>query len=395
MINIKSKFDCCGCNACVQACPKQCIVMSEDYEGFLYPEVNKELCINCDLCEKVCPVSNQVANRFPMEIYAVINENKKVCLESSSGGVFTSFAEKVINENGLVFGAKFDSNWEVVHDHVDTCSDLSVFRGSKYLQSRIENTFLEVRFFLNKGRKVLYSGTPCQIAGLKRFLNKDYENLLTVDFVCHGVPSPKIWRSYLKQTIERRCGKQIDSVSIETISFRNKCLSWKKFSFALTFSITDDAGILKIISFSEIFSKNLFMKGFLSNLYLRPSCYACPAKKLKSGSDITIGDFWGIKKVSPDFYNDKGVSLVLINSDKGYKYFKELNVTKQKSCYDDVLKGNSFIVESAHQPAERETFFREFLKGKDVESLVNDLTLSSIMEIIKKITLRIKNYIVK
>lgn len=234
MIDIKEKKECCGCNACAQRCPKSCITMREDSEGFLYPEVDKEICIDCGICEKVCPVMYQGNKRKPLAVYAVKHKNNEIRLSSSSGGVFTALAESVIDEGGVVFGAKFDDNWCVVHSYSETKEGLAAFRGSKYLQSRIGDSFKKVECFLKANRKVLFSGTPCQIAGLKRFLRKEYDNLLTVDFVCHGVPSPGVWREYLNEETARQCGRKNTVLShpivkkqdtkIEYISFIGKRL---------------------------------------------------------------------------------------------------------------------------------------------------------------------------
>ena len=208
MIDIKEKNNCCGCSACVQICPKQCISMAADNEGFLYPQVNSAICIDCGLCEKVCPVINQSAPREPLVVYAAKNNNEDIRLKSSSGGIFTLLAEKVIEEGGVVFGAKFDADWNVVHDYTETIEGLAAFRGSKYVQSIIGDNFKTAKQFLNNGRKVLFSGTPCQIAGLKKYLRKEYDNLLTVDVVCHGVPSPMVWRDYLDyKRAKRAAGK--------------------------------------------------------------------------------------------------------------------------------------------------------------------------------------------
>lgn len=206
MIRIYNKHDCCGCNSCVQRCPKSSITMREDEEGFLYPDVDESTCIDCGLCETVCPVIHQSTVRKPIAVCAAKNKDEKIRLSSSSGGAFTALAESVIDEDGVVFGAKFDEDWSVVHDYMETREGLAAFRGSKYVQSRIGDSFKKAEQFLKAGRKVLFSGTPCQIAGLKRFLRKEYDNLLTVDFICHGVPSPGVWREYLKEETARQCG---------------------------------------------------------------------------------------------------------------------------------------------------------------------------------------------
>lgn len=253
MIKVKDKFACCGCAACVQICPKQCISLDEDKEGFLYPTVNRNLCIECGKCEAVCIELHSFEVHEPLKFFAAQHFDESVRAASSSGGIFTLLAEAVINDGGVVFGARFDSDWSVVHDFTETHEGLQAFRGSKYLQSRIGNTYRQAGKFLKAGRKVLFSGTPCQIAGLKRYLHKNYENLLAVDFVCHGVPSPLVWKKYLEETIARQCEKNsvllysnplisergsmagIRKRKIDAISFRNKNLRWKKFSFALDY----------------------------------------------------------------------------------------------------------------------------------------------------------------
>ena len=293
MINIIDKSQCCGCAACVQACPKQCIQMLEDKEGFLYPQVDADICIHCGLCEKVCPELHLLEEREPFKVYAAKNINEEVRESSSSGGIFTLIAEQIIDEGGVVFGARFDEHWEVIHDMVTTKEDLKIFRGSKYVQSRMGNTFKQVKCCLEVGKKVLFTGTPCQVAGLKHFLRKDYDNLLTMDFVCHGVPSPKVWRSYLSEISQ--------GSKIKNIEFRNKQQGWKNFCFVLDIENLKRGNVL---SKSSVFGDNIFMQAFLSNILLRPCCYACPVKCGKSGSDLTVGDFWGIEKVLPDFDDD-------------------------------------------------------------------------------------------
>ena len=238
MIHIEEKSKCCGCNACVQRCPKHCIAMREDEEGFLYPIIDESSCINCGLCEKVCPVLNQGEERKPLKVYAAKNRNEEIRMQSSSGGIFTLLAEQIIQEGGVVFGARFDENWDVIHDYTETIDGLASFRGSKYVQSRVGETYKQAESFLKQGRKVMFAGTPCQISGLKLFLCKDYENLLTVDFICHGVPSPGVWRKYLEELIARQGGGKNSVLShpnelITHIEFRNKRLGWKKYSFAL------------------------------------------------------------------------------------------------------------------------------------------------------------------
>ena len=199
MISIKDKIDCCGCSACVQTCPKQCIRLEEDNEGFLYPSVNKSLCVECGQCDNVCPMLHGHEPQEPVGVYAATNPDEGIRMQSSSGGIFSLIAENIIRQGGVVFGAAFNEDWEVTHCFAETVDGIARFRGSKYVQSRTGTTYAEAERFLKAGRKVLYSGTPCQIAGLKSFLRKEYGNLLTVDCVCHGVPSPGGSESTLDQ----------------------------------------------------------------------------------------------------------------------------------------------------------------------------------------------------
>ena len=229
MINIQDKKDCCGCAACVQRCPKQCISLQEDSEGFLYPMVDASLCIDCGLCEKVCPIIHQADQRTPLGVYAAKNPDEAVRMQSSSGGVFTMLAERVLAEGGVVFGARWDERWEVVHDYVETAEGLAQFRGSKYVQSKIGRTFQQTESFLKQGRQVLFSGTPCQIAGLKNYLRKEYDNLLAVDFICHGVPSPGVFRTYLQEEINETFARKGDGKnSVFTLVFLSsrKVMGW-------------------------------------------------------------------------------------------------------------------------------------------------------------------------
>ena len=214
MISFSKKEDCCGCNACVQRCPKQCITMQTDKEGFWYPVVNKEDCNNCGLCEKVCPVINQRESCKPIKTFAAINKDEETRLASSSGGIFSLFAEETLNAGGVVFGAAFNKNWDVEHIEIETLDGIEKLRGSKYTQSNIGNCYKKAERYLKEGRKVLFSGTPCQIAALKLFLKKDYEGLTTIDVVCHGVPSPEVWKKYLNETIEKENWNKIGKNSV-------------------------------------------------------------------------------------------------------------------------------------------------------------------------------------
>lgn len=348
MITITDKSHCCGCSACVQRCPKQCITMAEDNEGFLYPQVDTSKCVDCHLCEKVCPVINQDEARTPLEVYAAKNSDDDIRLKSSSGGIFTLLAEQTIKGGGVVFGACWDKDWNVKHNYIDNISDLQRFRSSKYLQSVIGDNYLKAEQFLKTGRKVMFTGTPCQIAGLKHFLRKEYDNLLAVEIICHSVPSPGVWQQYLTTRLHTLKWNKSD---IRNISFRDKKTGWKTYSFVIE---NKDGN-----SFIELSSKNAFMRGFLADLYTRPSCHACPAKQLRSGSDLTLGDFWGIESLMPEIDDDKGVSAIIVNSDKGKQVLHNINVELYEVQYDELTTRNPALVKSFPITPKRIEFFKE------------------------------------
>jgi len=321
--------------------------MREDREGFLYPSVDKTLCTDCGLCKKVCPVLNQHEFHKFSVAYAAKNKNEQVRAESSSGGMFTLLAEQTIAQGGAVFGAKFNDKLEVVHDIAESVADLKAFRGSKYVQSRIGDTYRHAANFLRQERQVLFSGTPCQIAGLYAFLGKDDVNLLTCDVVCHGVPSPKVLAAYLS-VMESRHGAKV-----QRISFRCKDCGWKRYSVALSF---DNA-----TEYRRIFAEDPFMIGFLRNTYLRPSCHSCRFSRLPRIADITLGDFWGVGGYHPEWDDDKGLSLVLVQSEKGQKAIDVCRDCLVMHCADlDVaIKSNPCICGFVPPGKDRTVFFRD------------------------------------
>ena len=390
MIQIKDKSACCGCAACVQRCPKQCISLKEDKEGFLYPIVDKNTCIDCGYCEKVCPIINQNASREPLKVYAAKHTDDEIRMKSSSGGIFTLLAEQIIDEGGVVFGARFDEYWEVMHDYTETKEGLAAFRGSKYVQSRIGNTYQQAENFLKHGRKVMFTGTPCQIAGLKHFLRKEYENLLLVDFVCHGVPSPKVWRMYLDETLASQ-GIEIKTVLshamprqkfIKSVEFRSKSTGWKKYSFVLTLTKMTDEGEEYSVLLSNIFWDNPFMRSFLGNFILRPSCYQCLFKSGKSSASLTMGDFWGIEDIRSELDDDKGCELLLCYDDNVNSY--KVNELESFS-YDVIEKYNSAIYSSVHKPINRDFFFYRFSQNRNIKKTLNEVvSQKKLMRIYRK-----------
>ena len=401
MINIKDKKDCCGCNACVQRCPKQCITMHSDNEGFLYPVVDTETCIDCGLCEKVCPVINQEEPQKPIKVFAAYNKDEKIREQSSSGGIFTLLAEETIKKGGVVFGVKFNREWMPEFGYTETIEGIAPFRGSKYTQAIVGNAYKHVEDFLKIGRFVLFSGTPCQIAGLKRYLRKEYDNLLTVDIICHGVPSPKVWEMYLKETCSKLLkstpDEKIQLVSpigetyescIEAISFRSKITGWKKYSFLLKLNFPTCDGKNTVV-FTEPFGKNNFMRAFLSDTILRPSCYACPAKHGKSHSDITIADFWGIDAINPAFDDDKGCGAIFVNTAKGEAIYPFSQTIYKEKSFNEVIAYNSAYNQSSKPHPNRKKFFKGLNKVSDLASYIQKTIQPTLM---RRITNKIKRF---
>lgn len=377
MIKILEKKNCCGCAACVQKCPKSCITMHEDEEGFLYPLIDSSICIDCGLCEKVCPILTQSVSVVPFFVCAAKNINDKIRLSSSSGGVFTALAESILDSGGVVFGTRFGQQWEPIIDYVMSKSDLFKFRGSKYVQSYVGDSFKSAESLLKTGRIVLFSGTPCQIAGLKSFLRKEYDNLFTVDFICHGVPSPGVWRKYLNEKRDEfykerlKISPKYNEIMFEDISFRNKSLGWRRYSLNISYSVVNNIGVKSYFNFRAPLDKDLFLRGFMSNMYLRPSCHFCKFRESKGGSDITLGDSWGIENVYPNINDDKGLNLCMINTMKGERIFKGLNIVKLDLDMDFVRKYNHSYSISDAIPNSRYKFFLRFKRNVNISKLIN------------------------
>ena len=374
MIEVIEKSKCCGCSACMQICPKQCISMERDEEGFFYPQVNQSACIDCGLCANICHELHPFEKQKPLQVYAAINKNNDIRIKSSSGGIFSHLAENVISRyNGVVFGAKFDANWQVIIDYSETTEVLELFRGSKYVQAQVGTSYVDTERFLKEGRIVLFSGTPCQIAGLHHFLRRKYDNLLTVDVVCHGVPSPKVWDRYLSEITDNLKN------TIQRIEFRDKENGWKRYSLAIDYVKQGE-----YVHESSWHKTNSYMQAFLKNLILRPSCYACKAKYGRSGSDITIADFWGIQQINPGMDDDKGTGLVMINTEKGAKMIDFSQILFHEEKYDDALQYNPAIEKSVVAHPNRNLFFRKLDKSKSVVRLIEKQLRPSLARRIKR-----------
>lgn len=345
MIKI-AKEQCIGCGACEQACPKNCITMEVDGEGFLYPNIDKDKCIDCHICEQSCPVINSKQDNAKCEpkAFAAYCKDEVIREASSSGGIFTLLSEEILCHGGVVFGAAFDDDGLACHIAVDKPEDLHKLRGSKYLQSRTENTYSEAKAVLESGRPVLYSGTPCQIEGLRAFLKKEYDNLYTQDLICHGCPSPKLWKKYL--TYRENCA----GAPAQRMFFRHKKNGWKTYSLSLSFDNDKE--------YVQVLSKDLYMQMFLQNICLRPSCYQCSFKKLNRVSDITLADFWSCDKYAPEMDDNKGCSAVVVYSEKGERLIKQIQpqIISKEITISQVLDGNPSMIKACDKPRRRDAF---------------------------------------
>jgi coenzyme F420-reducing hydrogenase beta subunit len=342
--------NCVGCNTCVQICPKECIIMKNNHEGFWYPYIDENLCINCGLCKERCPTNynKTLLNSNSPKVFGAKNLDENIIEKSSSGGIFSLFANLILEKNGVVFGAAFNNNMRLEHAMVDDVNNLEKLRGSKYVQSDIGNTLSAVKKELESGKHVLFIGTPCQVAGLYSFLGSNYENLLTGDLICHGVPSPKVFRDYLQRIEDKKKLKVID------YKFRNKAKGWKKPSIIIEF----ENGMKE----SSLFKKDSFTVAFSKNISLRMSCYDCKFSRIPRVADITLADFWGVSDYYPELDDDKGTSLVLINSAKGELWF---DICKNSMFFKQVelekaLKNNKNATGSVKLPKLRKKFFNDY-----------------------------------
>ena len=352
MIQLMKKADCCGCGACVQSCPKNCMTMVADSEGFLYPKVDEAACANCGLCEKVCPIlSFKKPAAENVAAYAGYTPDEPLRQASSSGGVFSVLAQAILDRGGVIAGAAFAEDFSVSHIVVEKQGDLNRLRGSKYVQSRMEDVYIQVRQLLKQGRPVLFTGVACQVAGLKTFLGKNYDGLYTVDVLCHGVPSPKVWKHYLAEQEQRHGAK------ILAASFRHKRKGWKSFSMVLDFDNQKQ--------YHEILDLDAFMRLFLTNICLRPSCHSCRFKDFPRPADLTIGDAWGIGKHMPELDDDRGTSVVLVNSPKGRQLWDTVagGLVYKPGQLDTLLPKDADSRRSVRPHSNRSRFFAALDQG--------------------------------
>ncbi|MCS2691613.1 Coenzyme F420 hydrogenase/dehydrogenase, beta subunit C-terminal domain [Bacteroides fragilis] len=351
----RDELMCCGCNACALICPSKCIQMELDEEGFSYP-ILKGDCISCGLCDKVCPILNSnIQNDYDSETYVGWTNDSKSRLNSSSGGIFSVIALEVLNHGGVVFGAYLDYD-QVYHIGIDSKNDIMKIQGSKYVQSEIGDVFSIIKEKLRKGMLVYFVGTPCQVHGLNLFLKKKYENLLTSDLVCHGVPSSKLFKAFLND-LEVKYGGKVDS-----FNFRDK----SKFGWSKTYSwIIKSDNDKKNKRYLLPSSLTSYGYGYDFDLTFRRVCYNCPFAKEQRCADITLADCWGINKIKPDIPYRKGISLVIVNSLKGDEFLNRLRSHCRLECIDKKLIScyNSSLFSPAKLSIKRDLFYKEFVNN--------------------------------
>lgn len=370
MIALLPKNMCSGCAACLAICPMAAIVMEADSEGFQYPKIDAKRCIGCGKCRLACPILNRTtAKRTPLAVYAAMANDEGLRLASSSGGIFSLLARQIFAKGGVVFGAAWDySDYTVKICAAQNEDELAELRGSKYVQANVGNVYLRVRDTLKRGVPVLYSGTPCQIAALNHVLGKTYDNLLTVEVICHAVPSPIAFQKYAAQRM-RETGK-----AISRIFSRDKNCSWKRYAMSLSFHDSD-------IAYLKPLTDDAFLRGFLRELYNRPSCHNCSLRELRSGADLTLGDYWDVHESLPMMDDDKGTSIVLVNTSKGERCFAAICglCRIEASDYDDVRRINPAIYRSALPHPKRRQFFSKIRRSDDFDSIVFNLLRPTIV----------------
>ena len=350
MITLKDKKDCAGCGACGAVCPKKCITMERDSLGFVYPAVDEAACVACGACERVCPVLHPEEEQpAPLAVKALRARDEALRAESSSGGVFTLLAREILREGGAVYGAAFDGELRVRHIRAEDEAGLAPLRGSKMIQSAAWEVYPEIRAVLKEGRKVLFTGTPCQVYGLKKYLGGDPEGLVTADLICHGVGSEEVFRRYLADQA-REAGSPVKAVS-----FRCKQTGWRNYAVRLTLA----SGAVKLKPHAE----DGFMRVYLRNYALRPSCYACRFKGNRRLSDLTLADAWGAERYAKELDDDRGLSAVVCRTQKGAELLRRAaeGCAGAEIPAEALERWNASIVRSPLEPQNNADFVREIL----------------------------------
>lgn len=352
----EKKSDCCGCGACENICPKNAICMKEDEYGFIFPVIDDKLCVNCRMCKKVCAFQNIAESNLPLKTWVAVTKNKKSLKKSASGGVFFTLAKEFVKENNCAVGAAFDDAFNLQHIIAEDMKTLTKLQGSKYTQSNTKLVYREVKNKLDNGKKVLFSGCPCQVAGLKAYLGKDYANLINVDLICHGVPSNRSFKDYIA-VLQKKKGIQIKS-----FSFRDKRYGWSKNGTALT---TDN----KIVK--ALCASSSYLYYFERGLICRENCYHCKYACKNRPGDITIGDYWGLEKEHSELLGKKkidetkGVSVVIANTKKGVDLIKRNTELFElyESTFEKAARGNSQLNHPSKHDPKREEIIELYKKS--------------------------------
>lgn len=393
------KTECCACTACEHVCPTKSIYFKFDDEGFKYPEIDKDTCINCGLCERVCPVETpSYVNLNNPLIYAAKLKDIEQVKRSTSGGIFYIIAKYIIEKGGVVYGAAFDKDMRLRHICVEDISDLDLLRGSKYLQSNLENVFLDIKTQLKNKQWVYFVGTGCQVAGLKSFLRREYETLITSDLVCHGVPSQKIFDMHLQYLKEKYSASKIIKYQ-----FRDNVRG-----IGCEIVDLENSRGRKIRITNSSYEISPYLYSFMYSMTLRPSCYECPFAKLPRQGDITLADYWGAKQFFPKLDITNGVSLVLLNNDCGIEIWKNIksNTINIEGNIDEAVMYNGNLVRASSKPEIRDNIY-EYIKNFGYNSVaknffrspqywkirfINLITYGPIIKHIYSLFTRIKNY---
>lgn len=370
--NTGKKEECCGCRACANICPKDAIVMKMDDEGFFYPQKNDK-CINCGLCEKACPYNpinlrirdNNLNQEYPIA-FAAYGEKERI--GSSSGGIFYSIAKRVLSENGIVYGAAFDEELQLHHVSAISEEELQNLRGSKYIQSDIGCVFKEIKLNLETNKYVLFVGTPCQVAGLKSYLNKKYEKLLLIDLICHGVPNQWLFNEHIKYLENKSKLKLIN------YQFRDN-EGWGGCEIC---NFTNQTGTLNKTVKLPTYELSPYLYSFMYAFTYRYSCYECPFSKIPRQGDITLGDFWGIQKIFPKMDYSKGISSIVINTSKGLKIWDVIkdSLVYKKSDWETVALNNKNLIEHTSKPEIRDGVY-QMIKERGYSSIASNEFKSS------------------
>lgn len=366
MINLVEREECTSCMACYNACPKSAVKIIRDKKGFYYPEIDNDLCIECGSCIQVCPMlgvyEHSNKNKYKQKYIACWNKDKFVRKQSSSGGIFSLLSKIIIKGGGVVYGVAFDADYMPIFTRIETEDNISLLRGSKYVQSNVGDAYRNVKKDLKIGKKVLFAGSPCQIAGLKKYLQKEYNSLLLVDIICHGVPSPEVWKRYLQDI----SGDNYSS-KIKAISFRDKSISW--FNFCMRIEFSDRTNYLVSKEYDP------YLLAFLNDYITKDRCHRCPYTSFEREGDVTIADFWQYSSDTKKMRNtEDGISLFIVNNEKGEKIFHliEEDVSYVFKTKKEALISNQCLQTPYKKNEKSAEFWDRFFKGESVKEIMMD-----------------------